>query len=421
MPSTHSALAMWCVTLSVRKCDFGEDPEPLRDALSEVAKSYCFQLEEGQQNKHNVNYDSDNSDSDYSDSDKDQFTENVIVLGGTESDVSSSEIESEEEYSDFPSDFSEPDTDCEYDSDDSDDEDDGYIHWQISLSLHKRRRWSEIRRILVDTDNVLQFGHWSPSHSTTRASLYCMKADTRIKGPFKDTDEKPPYIPVQIAKISKLYPWQQELIYRSLPCNHDHRSINIIYDRGIGNQGKSFICSYMAVHRLARNIPPFNGPTAMDDIMACIMAKEPVNCYLIDQPRSMLKRNMAGFFSGVEMISNGYIYEKRYAFRERWQDSPSIFIFTNEIPDSAYLSKDRWKLWVVDNDTKELLKYPSLEKCSDYIIPFTENELELLRDALHQWRNFHTSNSESDKSDLDSPGSLPNECHVDSELSHKIL
>jgi hypothetical protein len=187
MPSTHSALAMWCVTLSVRKCDFGEDPEALRDALSEIAKSYCFQLEEGQQNKHNVNYDSEHSysDDEYSDNscdnNVDPFTENVIVLGGTESDVSSSEIESEEEYSDFPSDFSEPDTDCEYESDDSEHSDEGYIHWQISLSLHKRRRWSEIRRILVDTDNVLQFGHWSPSHSTTRASLYCMKAGTFMK------------------------------------------------------------------------------------------------------------------------------------------------------------------------------------------------------------------------------------------------
>src|SRR5690606_24730073 len=76
-------------------------------------------------------------------------------------------------------------------------------------------------------------------------------------------------------------------------------------------------------------------------------------------PKAIKKDQLCQFYAGIEEVKNGYAFDDRYKFREKWFDCPSIWIFTNKLPNLAMLSADRWKIWrVVDN---KLIKYSDKE------------------------------------------------------------
>jgi hypothetical protein len=79
--------------------------------------------------------------------------------------------------------------------------------------------------------------------------LYVMKLDTRIKGPWTDKDPEPIPIPRQLRHITKLFPFQQEIIDRSKYCwggIYDRR-INVVYCPE-GATGKSTLALYCKVY-----------------------------------------------------------------------------------------------------------------------------------------------------------------------------
>lgn len=70
----------------------------------------------------------------------------------------------------------------------------------------------------------------------------------------------------------------------------------------------------------------------------------------------MNKERLGGIYSAIEQIKKGKLYDLRHCYKEYWIDSPTIWVFSNIPPDLSLLSKDRWKIWVVD-DTKSLKPY----------------------------------------------------------------
>ena len=82
--------------------------------------------------------------------------------------------------------------------------------------------------------------------------------------------------------------------------------------------------------------------------------------YFIDFPRSLSKKNLHEFYSGIESIKNGYCFDKRYHFKEKYFDSPTIYITMNQEPDKSLLSRDRWILWKLENS--ELFLYNNDEE-----------------------------------------------------------
>jgi len=79
--------------------------------------------------------------------------------------------------------------------------------------------------------------------------------------------------------------------------------------------------------------------------MQCCMGIPPQKAYLIDMPRGMKKEKLAGFYSGLEALKNGTMYDKRHSFRKRRIDRPQIWVFTNHIPDVTLMSRDRWIIY----------------------------------------------------------------------------
>lgn len=216
--------------------------------------------------------------------------------------------------------------------------DTGYEHYQGRISLIKKRRLTEIVNILKDTP--LGGLHLSPTHDV-KTFNYVMKGDTRIDGPWADTDEEPRYIPRQIRELSSLHPWQEKVI--SLSKEWDTRTIHIIIDEA-GNHGKSTLCTYMGVHGLGRTLPFVND---YKDIMRMVMDMPTSNAYLIDMPRAISKDKLFQMYAGIETIKSGYAYDDRYSFKDKYFDCPQVFVFTNKEPDYSLLSKDRWKCWTI--------------------------------------------------------------------------
>lgn len=208
------------------------------------------------------------------------------------------------------------------------------LHFQGRVSLKVKTR---------KPDKVVKEIRWSPtSNSESKNDFYVCKEETRVEGPWKDTD-KEIYIPRQIKEITTLYPWQQKVLGMSQVW--DRRCINILIDPK-GNRGKTILITYMCVYEIAKILPFCND---YQDIMRMAYGVGTSPCYLIDMPRAINKERLLQLFAAIETLKGGYCYDDRYSFKSRWFDTPNIWVFTNKIPDLDYLSFDRWKFWGIDS------------------------------------------------------------------------
>lgn len=210
--------------------------------------------------------------------------------------------------------------------------------------LHMQGRFSlKVKERLVGLKARFPGWHLSiTSNENKHNTFYVTKEETRVAGPWKDDDEVL-YIPRQVRDIV-LKPWQQHILDDANVW--DSRRVNIIYDV-TGNIGKTTLCTYVGAHRYGRKIPFSND---FRDINRMVMDCPPTKLYLFDMPRAIRKDQLHQFFSGVEEVKNGHVFDDRYRFRERYFDCPNIWVFTNVLPDLNMLSADRWRIWQVVAD-----------------------------------------------------------------------
>ncbi len=231
--------------------------------------------------------------------------------------------------------------------------DSGYMHFQGRMSLIKKRRKHELLRLF---ESAPQYCEPTVTKEYTKGdAFYCQKVDTRVEGPWLDTDEEI-IITRQVKEMEGLRPFQQTIIDDVGVWNK--RTINIVYCVD-GNVGKSSLVAYMRSHRIARALPPVND---FKDLLRMVCDLPTSNMYLFDMPRAMNKDKMYQFFSAVETIKDGYAYDDRYRFKEKVFDCPNIWIFTNVLPDfKRMLSMDRWRVWGVSSSYElEKLKYNNI-------------------------------------------------------------
>lgn len=221
-----------------------------------------------------------------------------------------------------------------------------YRHYQGRMSLWKVKRKSELMNLILGTDNPV-FNYLEPTSKAEykKEAFYCMKEDTRLEGPWKNTDESA-YVPKQYRDI-KLYDWQNQI----LNFKFETRKINIMHCPN-GNVGKSTMCRIGMLKHKAIMLPSHNDGIKLiqscHNILSGKDLRDP-HFVFVDLPRAMNKENLGGLFSAIETIKDGYVYDERNHFKEWWFDSPNIWVFTNHIPDIEYLSKDRWIFWELIN------------------------------------------------------------------------
>jgi len=233
----------------------------------------------------------------------------------------------------------------------------GFEHYQgrISLKIKSRKgpSWYKMR--------------WSPTSSENRDNdFYCCKDDTRIEGPWKDTDIEV-YIPRHYRNI-KLYDWQNKIL--ETRNDFDDRTCNLLYCPN-GNTGKSTVASLGELKYGAIDLPPVNDYKELIQVMYCICHDKNIRTpklVFFDMPRALDKERLYGLYTALEQIKKGKLYDMRYHYKDWWIDSPTVWVFSNHLPDLSVLSKDRWKIWKFDtdkNDNDVLVRFLGGDTCNN--------------------------------------------------------
>jgi len=221
----------------------------------------------------------------------------------------------------------------------------GYLHYQGRGALFKKRRFSEFKNLA--TSLGLADMSFSPTVTANiGTAFYVMKEDTRVDGPWSDTDVEI-YIPRQY-RVASLFPWQQGVIDSAQ--NFDPRTVHYVWDAH-GSKGKTTIAAIACLQHRGVRIPAVNDHekllASVCDILTAKQERQPGPIF-IDLPRYMDKKRLHGIYSAIEEIKNGHVYDMRFHFREWWFDSPPVWVFANTQPTVSALSADRWKFLTFD-------------------------------------------------------------------------
>lgn len=233
-----------------------------------------------------------------------------------------------------------------------------YIHWQIRGSLHKKAYCNTVLNQLVPKLP----GHWSITsngvHDSGNQFNYCMKVQTRIDGPWTDKEYRPP--PALTRQLKNflqhdMYPWQRSLL--DLVKTYNERTLVYIYDPHY-NSGKSIMTEYLHYLGLAQSTP--GCITQAEDLVQFVMSFPASTCYIFDMPAAMKKEKLHSMYTALEMIKNGFLYDKRYKGVMKYIDRPNIICFANNLPKVDYMAPDRWITYYL-TPQKSLVEYDPTE------------------------------------------------------------
>lgn len=237
--------------------------------------------------------------------------------------------------------------------------DTGYEHYQGSLSLIKKRRVGELKSLWAAQHEAGELPSPLPNYIAPKVTnnvgdvFYSTKLDTRVDGPWKDTDVEQ-YIPRDIREVMDLEsfpsPWQKDVI--DMVSVFEVRKVDIIIDH-TGGKGKSTLVRYLGCTGRAKKIPFAND---YKDIMRMVMDMPTQRMYFIDMPRAIGKERLYQLYGAIEEIKSGYAFDDRYSFKDKYFDPPRVVVITNTAPDLNLLSPDRWNLWAID-ETRGLVPY----------------------------------------------------------------
>lgn len=213
-------------------------------------------------------------------------------------------------------------------------------HLQGFFKLKKKMRITEFKTI----PGILR-AHFEKCKGTDQENItYCSKDGDY----FKSDDIK---VKSKLIIIKDLRPWQEQL-KTMLMGKPDDRTIIWIYDL-VGNSGKTCFLKYM-VHTYGC-IFTTGGKNA--DIINLIFNEKD---YMLSDnaivmwnlPRTISKEYIS--YQAIESIKDGLICNNKFECGSFCCNSPHVVIFTNIYPKVESLSKDRWKIFSIENN--ELIK-----------------------------------------------------------------
>lgn len=230
--------------------------------------------------------------------------------------------------------------------------DTGYIHYQCRLSLISKKRLDTMIKWICEIMPGWHISATSNPAFYTGNEFYVMKEDTRIDGPWTDRiDINPLSIPKNHRGDKEWRPWQQKVL-DFIAQDPDDRTVNLVYCKG-GRKGKSFFTTDLAIYKKAVRVPAMREAR---DIMRMIMNVEISTCYFIDLPRATSHKDLNSIYAAIEEIKNGYCYDDRYHFQQKYFEPPHVWVFTNTLPPKELLSEDRWVYWTINKEF-ELIPY----------------------------------------------------------------
>lgn len=230
-----------------------------------------------------------------------------------------------------------------------------YYHYQGRFIFNRKVRRSVLRKAVLHYFDGDPGFHLSPSSAEVAKQAqagkfdYVMKEDTRVAGPWSDeTEPKPLTWDIKVLENKdNWYAWQTQAYYMAVSRNP--REIHVIYDP-VGNHGKSSFLKYLELQGKCAYIPPFSD---FQDIMQVAMAKHKTGSYWIDMPKAMHKERLVQLWSAVETIKSGFLFDKRYTWKQMIIGAPQVIVSTNVLPRKSLLSEDRWRIWKIMDEEED--------------------------------------------------------------------
>ena len=232
----------------------------------------------------------------------------------------------------------------------------GRLHYQISLLLKGSSTSKSIigkfrtHSKLTNDKDFLCFAPGCltvrPSHSASKSSIYCMKDETRVDGPW--VFPKNTYVGKDLYSPSEFYPWQSDIYNYLMHSEPSDREILCIVDK-FGKTGKSMFAKYLSFKHDATVLPLGLNSAQMK---AAIVNNGPSRIYLVDIPRN--SRKSADIYDCLEEVKRGFVISSYYGKLEKmYMERPFIIVFTNYYPDIIKMSFDMWSIYEV-NDSHTL-------------------------------------------------------------------
>lgn len=218
---------------------------------------------------------------------------------------------------------------------------DGYLHFQgrINLKVAERKTtlWEKFAKASMDSVEL------RPTASVNRTNdFYVTKPDTRVRGPWMDTDPKPCW---DVDCFPGKLPWHDSCIAISQWLNR--RAVYCLPSE-VGNNGKTWWVKMCLMKKIAQFIPPVNDSVKL---MGFVMKNQPFSkVYTFDIPRGMAAKKLQEMYIAIEQIKNGMAHDWRYDSQIKCFPAPVVWVFSNERPDLKYLTADRWKFFQLIDD-----------------------------------------------------------------------
>jgi hypothetical protein len=151
---------------------------------------------------------------------------------------------------------------------------------------------------------------------------------------------------------SKRFRWQQKLFeyffeedVHVLKTPESSREIVWCYDMS-GNSGKSLFTKWISFRNNNATKVAFG---SAQQLRSALVTIGPRQLFILDIPRTLGEDDsLRNIYSVIEDLKNGFIVSSFYGtHKELLMDSPHILIFSNMMPDTSYLSDDRWKIFTI--------------------------------------------------------------------------
>lgn len=224
-------------------------------------------------------------------------------------------------------------------------QDDGFwsynCHFQGYAQLKTKERTGTLARRLNGSFRGIEI---SPASNAGKEALrrYVMKEDSRLQGPWAD---HPIYMGEDLPRKDKLWEWQQEATNYCLgPVKH--REILWVSDP-TGNSGKSMWRKFMGYHYGAARMQYDSASNLIYQA-----TQEPNKAIFIvnltrAKPQDIGRDDM---YAALESIKDGDVRSNKYEGKTCLFMPPHVVVLSNQLPDYTKLSKDRFRVWQIENN-----------------------------------------------------------------------
>lgn len=224
-------------------------------------------------------------------------------------------------------------------------------HYQGCFKLKDRSRKTTIITRLECDDNPSRLPHifLGRCHSWSASKEYSGKVGdpSWVDGVWSNQGYSKPLETYKGQDlIQDLLPWQEQVAIRTLDQQPDKRVVNWIYEPG-GAKGKSDFVKWMAFN--FRDKVLYIDAVDHKDMVEKVVKAGAKSIYLIDLPRTgKAKSDIGDMYNIAEQIKNGMLQKNKYTPQDLFMAPAHVWIFSNNMPDETALTKDRLRVWQID-------------------------------------------------------------------------